>query len=244
MSKRKDDLKKYKLIADLMCSVPADTKATQQFWHFVGEYDPTAAKQASVARKDEIAKRFEAFIAEHVPTAFDVASNWGPMSGFGIDGIVFKSERESLPVSDPRFDPAGWTFLPQYDGNDVCYLARLTLKTAEGEALSDLVAQLLAEVQGPVEFSDFVLDGFGLHKAVGSVVEKNTRKMIPPRVFNTPVGLFIGVPKERLYEMPDCFEAVCPSVVSFSQDVMMAFNREDRAAEDPFSQFSDGDFDA
>ena len=74
-----------------------------------------------------------------------------------------------------------------------------------------------------------MLDGFGLHKAVGSNIINGKRVMIPPRVFCTPLGLFICTPKERLYAIPEQFVQVCQSVVAFSQDVMSVFAREDEA---------------
>lgn len=225
---RKQDLKKFTLIKEMMCEVSPDTEAPQQFWHFVGDYDASTAQMESKIRKDEVALKFEQFITANIPEAFDVASNWGPMSGFGIEGIVFKGEEP--PRDDDRFDRLQWAQLPAYEKGSMCWLGRLTIKTERGEAFSELVEKLLAEVQGPIEVSDFVLDEFGLHKAVGSVTsEAGARTIIPPRVFLTPLGLFICVPKERLYEMPHQFEPVCQSVVAFSQDIMSAFAREDVA---------------
>lgn len=223
-TKREAELHKFHMIKEMMCDIKPDPDAPQQFWHLVGKYDSTAARAASTARKNEIATKFEAFIKAHVPDAFDVASNWGPMSGFGIEGIVMEDAKAVR--NDKRFDPHDVTELPDYDGRH-CWLRRLTIKTEEGEALSAKVEQLLAEVQGPVEFSDFVLDGFGLHKAVGSNVIDGKRVMIPPRVFDTPIGLFLCVPKERLYEMPAGFEVVAQSVVALSQDVMAHFALQD-----------------
>jgi hypothetical protein len=217
----KADLKKFLLIKELMCELKTDPDAPMQYWHFVGTYNSGPARDASITRKEEIAEKFEAFIKANVPDAFDVASSWGPMSGFGIEGIVFAEDKALR--TDKRFDPVNATELPGYADGKTCWLRRLTIKTEEGEALSAKVEQLLAEVQGPVEFSDFVLDGFGLHKAVGSNIVSGERVMIPPRVFDTPIGLFIAVPKERLYEMPAGFEVVGQSLVAFSQDVLAHF---------------------
>lgn len=218
------DLKKFLLIKEMMCDMKTDPDAPQQYWHFIGTYNSTPARNASNARKAEIAEKFEAFIAAHVPEAFDVASNWGPMSGFGIEGVVLEADKAKR--TDKRFlQPM--QEIPNYEEGKSCYLGRPDIKTKEGEKLSDLLEKLLVDVQGPVEFSDFVLDGFGLHKAVGSNVFDGKRVMIPPRVFDTPIGLFICVPKERLYEMPAGFEVVGQSVVAFSQDVLAHFAQSD-----------------
>lgn len=218
------DLKKFLLIKEMMCDLKTDPDAPQQFWHFVGQYNSEPARAASLARKDEVAAKFEAFIAKNIPEAFDVASNWGPMSGFGVEGIVFEAEKALR--TDRRFLQPMHE-IPNYAEGKSCYLGRPDIKTEEGEKLSALLEQLLAEVQGPIEFSDFVLDGFGLHKAVGSNIVNGQRVMIPPRVFDTPIGLFVCVPKERLYEMPAGFEVVAQSVVALSQDVMAHFALED-----------------
>jgi len=219
------DLKKFLLIKELMCvELKTDPEAPMQYWHFVGTYDGSAARAASVARKEEVAGMFEAFIAKHIPEAFDVASNWGPMSGFGIDGIIF--EAENALRTDKRFIQP-MQEVPGYAEGKSCYMGRPNIATKEGLELSDLLEKLLADVQGPIEFSDFVLDGFGMHKAVGSNVINGKRVMIPPRVFDTPIGLFFCVPKERLYEMPAGFEVVAQSVVALSQDVMAHFALED-----------------
>lgn len=221
---RKKDLKKYGVIKEMMCDVPPDTEAPQQFWHFVGEYAPDAAREASRLRKDEVTAKFQAFIETEVPEAFDVASNWGPMSGFGLDGIIFEAEKALR--TDKRFVQP-MQEVPGYAEGKSCFLGRPNTSTEVGLAISDKLEKLLADVQGPIEFSDFVLDGFGLHKAVGSNMVNGKRVMIPPRVFYTPLGLFICVPKDRLYEMPEHFEPVCQSVVAFSQDIMAVFARED-----------------
>lgn len=220
----RDDLKKFLLIKELMCELKTDPDAPMQYWHFVGTYNSGPARDASIARKEEIATKFEAFVKEHVPDAFDVASHWGPMSGFGIAGIVLEAEKAKR--TDKRFLQPMHE-LPGYAPGVSCYLGHPNIATKEGEALSAKLEQLLAEVQGPVEFSDFVLDGFGLHKAVGSNIVDGKRVMIPPRVFDTPIGLFIAVPKERLYEMPVGFETVGQSVVAFSQDVLAHFEQCD-----------------
>lgn len=223
-TKREAELHKFTMVKELMCDLKADPDAPQQFWHFVGKYDGSAARAASIARKEEIAAKFEAFIKAHVPGAFDVASNWGPMSGFGIEGVIL--EAENAKRTDKRFLQPMHE-VPNYAEDKSCYLGRPDIKTEEGEKLSDLLEKLLAEVQGPVEFSDFVLDGFGLHKAVGSNIIDGKRVMIPPRVFDTPLGLFVCVPTHRLYEMPAGFEVVAQSVVAFSQDVMAHFAMQD-----------------
>lgn len=226
--KRKADLKKFHLIKEMMCDVKPDLSAPQQFWHFVGDYRPEAAREASRLRKDEVAAKFQAFIKKEVPEAFDVASNWGPMSGFGIDGIVFADRDDIDEFSDDMRFLDKWEPLRGYAEGKRCWLARPDLTCPEGLEFSDKLEKLLAEVQGPIEFSDFVLDGFGLHKAVGSNVIDGKRVMIPPRVFYTMIGLFICVPKDRLYEMPEGFEPICQSVVAFSQDVMAMFANEDK----------------
>lgn len=219
------DLKKFLLIKELMCDeLKTDPEAPMQYWHFVGTYNSGPAREASTKRKEEIAAKFEAFVKAHVPEAFDVASNWGPMSGFGIAGIVFEAEKALR--TDKRFLQPMHE-LPDYAEGKSCYLGHPNIGTKEGEVLSDLLEKLLVEVQGPVEFSDFVLDGFKLHKAVGSNVVNGKRVMIPPRVFDTPIGLFLAVPKERLYDMPEGFEVVGQSVVAFSQDVMAHFAQSD-----------------
>lgn len=225
---RKADLKKFNLIKEMMCDVKPDMDAPLQFWHFIGNYHAEAAREASRVRKEEVAKKFEAFVKKEVPEAFDVASNWGPMSGFGIDGIIF--EAENAKRTDKRFVQP-MQEVPGYAAGKSCYLGRVSTHTEEGLTLSDKLEKLLVDVQGPIEFSDFVLDGFGLHKAVGSNIVNGKRVMIPPRVFFTVLGLFICVPKERLYEMPAGFEPVCQSLVAFSQDVMAMFANEDAQGE-------------
>lgn len=223
---RAADLKKFHLIKEMMCDLKPDTNAPKQFWHFVGEYDPAPAREASKRRKSEVEARFAAFIKEHAPDAYDVASSWGPMSGFGVDGLVL--EVENAFRTDKRFVQP-MQEVPDYAEGKTCYLGKPNIKTEEGEKLSEVLEQLAAEVQGPIEFSDFVLDGFGLHKAVGSFIGEKTGKrvMVPPQVVSTTLGLFITVPKERLYEMPEGFEQVNHSVPVFATEVDAFFRRQD-----------------
>ena len=231
---READLKKFHLVKEMMCDLKPNLEENKQFWHFVGEYDPTPARAASKRRKDEVEARFAAFIAEHAPDAFDVASNWGPMSGFGVEGLVL--EAENAFRSDRRFIHP-MQEIPGYAKGRSCYLGKPNIKTEEGEKLSDLLEQLNAEVQGPIEFSDFVLDGFGLHKAVGSFVGEKTGKrvMVPPQVISTCLGLFLTVPKERLYEMPEGFEQINHSVTVFATEVDAFFRRQAVEDEAPFT---------
>ena len=215
------------LLQEIIDMVPADDRQAYHYFIFRGKLDFDALYADQVNRKAWLAKRLKEFAQSH--DGYDVGTTWNPLTGLGLEGIVFKGMPGGKPPV-PTTAWCDWRHLPGYDGTDDCWICKPDKRRLMGKHVSAQFEALREEVAGPSEVNDFFASYFGLFRAMGSaVIDGGRTALVPARFNHLALGLFMRLPQERLYELPDNWERVPQTAFVFAQEIETAIKVPDDA---------------
>lgn len=210
------------LLEDIIATLPVDQTQPTHYWLYRGRDWPKLSKEFRAAvqvRKDTLAVTLKEF-AKHYG-AYDVWSAWHPLSGLICEGLIYDSP---IDVCHGLLNVESYHDV-EYEG--VKRVACKPNKHAKAGAKLFKALKTLQDAEAsPLEFSDFVLSHFEIWRGMGtSVIRGERTPVIPPKVYDTALGLFISTPSDRLYEMPQSLEQVTATALSFASELDASIKR-------------------
>lgn len=194
------------------------------------DFDQLYADQK--AHKEQLAEKLRVYAEDHFQCS-DIGVNWHPLEGLSIAGVLFRKKPNPTMAKGDRQRAleekhlrmfCNWTLIHNYDERGDVYLAKPDNRTGAGRVAQEQLNKLKEEVQGPSEINDFFSAAFGVFRAMGTAkIDGNRTQLLAAKFDHLALGLFMRLPQDRLYEVPDGFEQVNQTAYAFAQELESTF---------------------